>query len=54
MEETESKEQWYTCDDEKISKLNGPPEYNSSTAYVLFYSKVNQVESRRGRRNANL
>lgn len=32
--------QWYTCDDSSITKVYGSPDYDSSTAYVLFYSKV--------------
>ena len=42
-------EQWYTCDDERIVKLSSPPDFNSSTAYVLFYSKVNQGTASRQR-----
>ena len=48
-------DQWYTCDDERISKMNGPLDLDSSTAYVLFYTKSNQIESRQSsRRQANL
>lgn len=32
-------DQWYTCDDERINKINGPLDLDSSTAYVLFYTK---------------
>lgn len=48
-------DQWYTCDDERIVKMQGPLELNSSTAYVLFYTKSNQIASRHSsRRNPNL
>ena len=37
---------WYTCDDERVMRLDGEPDYNSSSAYVLFYTKVDQAVSR--------
>ena len=40
LDETNGAQQWYTCDDSNVYKVYGTPDFDSSTAYVLFYSRM--------------